>query len=80
MLSADFARRPMWTVRHDGSLRPEWLLIRQDLARTTYSFRNAPKQPPLTTMTDRKGQRYFIECSNQETKSDFGWDEFQALK
>ena len=29
---------------------------------------------------DRKSQRYFIERSNQEAKSEFGWDEFQALK
>lgn len=30
MLKADFARCPVWTVREDGTLRQEWLLIRQD--------------------------------------------------
>lgn len=80
MLVADFARRRVWTVRDDGSLRQEWLLIRQAPARTTYSLSNAPTNTPLTTMADRKSQRYFIERSNQEAKSEFGWDEFQALK
>lgn len=34
----------------------------------------------LELMAQPKSQRYFIECSHQEAKSDFGWDEFQALK
>ena len=80
LLIADFARRQVWSVREDGSLRQEWLLIRQDTSRTTYSLSNAPTQTALTTMADRKSQRYFIERSNQEAKSEFGWDEFQALK
>jgi SRSO17 transposase len=80
MLVADFARRRVWTVRDDGSLRQEWLLIRQSSARTTYSLSNAPLETPLSTMAQRKSQRYFIERSNQEAKSEFGWDEFQALK
>lgn len=80
MLIADFARRRVWTVRDDGSLRQEWLLIRQAPSRTTYSLSNAPTDTPLSTMANRKSQRYFIERSNQEAKSEFGWDEFQALK
>jgi SRSO17 transposase len=80
MLVADFARRRVWSVRDDGSLRQEWLLIRQDTSRTTYSLSNAATDVSLTTMAHRKSQRYFIERSNQEAKSEFGWDEFQALK
>lgn len=80
MLVADFARRRVWTVRDDGSLRQEWLLIRQAPSRTTYSLSNAPTHTSLSTMAQRKSQRYFIERSNQEAKSEFGWDEFQALK
>ena len=34
----------------------------------------------LFTMAERKSQRYFIECSNQDAKSELGWDEFQAIK
>ncbi len=80
MLRAKFARLRVWTVRNDGSLRPEWLLIRQDKKRTTYSLSNAPETASLFTMAQRKSQRYFIERSNQDAKSEFGWDEFQAIK
>jgi len=79
-LKADFARRRVWTVREDGSVREEWLLIRRDEKRLTYSFSNAPLDTPLPVMAARKSQRYFIERSNQDAKSELGWDEFQAIK
>ena len=31
-------------------------------------------------MAWRKSHRYFIERSNQDAKSELGWDEFQAIK
>ena len=80
MLRARFARLPVWTVRDDGSLRQEWLLIRQKGKKPTYSLSNASENTPLLTMAQRKSQRYFIERSNQDAKSEFGWDEFQAIK
>jgi len=80
MLCAKFARLRVWTVRDDGSLRQEWLLIRQAKKKTTYSLSNAAEDTPLSTMAERKSQRYFIERSNQDAKSEFGWDEFQAIK
>lgn len=80
MLQAKFARCRVWTVRDDGSLRPEWLLMRQAKKKITYSMSNAPEDTPLLTMAQRKSQRYFIERSNQDAKSEFGWDEFQAIK
>jgi len=80
MLRAKFARLRVWTVREDGSLRSEWLLIRQDHKQTTYSLSNASQDTPLHTMAQRKSQRYFIERTNQDAKSEFGWDEFQAIK
>jgi SRSO17 transposase len=79
-LKADFARRRVWTVREDGSLRAEWLLIRREARRVTYSFSNAPLDTPLVAMAALKSQRYFIERSNQDAKSELGWDEFQAIK
>ena len=80
MLKAKFARMRVWTVRDDDSIREEWLLIRQDTKRTTYSLSNASKTTSLQTMAQRKSQRYFIERSNQDAKSELGWDEFQAIK
>ncbi len=79
MLKAKFAHLRVWTVRDDGSLRPEWLLIRRS-KRTTYTLSNAPETISLLTMAQRKSQRYFIERSNQDAKSELGWDEFQAIK
>ncbi len=80
MLQAKFARFRVWTVRDDDSIREEWLLIRQDKKRTTYSLSNAGNSISLLTMARRKSQRYFIERSNQDAKSELGWDEFQAIK
>lgn len=80
MLSAKFARLRVWTVREDGSLRQEWLLIRQGQQKITYSLSNASPTTSLWTMAERKSQRYFIERSNQDAKSELGWDEFQATK
>lgn len=79
-LQAKFARLRVWTVRDDDTLRPEWLLFRQTKKRTTYSLSNAPEDTSIETMAQRKSQRYFIERSNQDAKSEFGWDEFQAVK
>jgi len=31
-------------------------------------------------MARRKSQRYFVERAIQDAKSEFGWDEFQAVK
>lgn len=80
MLHARFGRCRVWTVRDNGSLRQEWLLIRQAKKKTTYSLSNAEENTALFTMAQRKSQRYFIERSNQDAKSEFGWDEFQAIK
>ena len=79
-LTARFARWQVWTVRTDGSVREEWLLIRKDKKKTSYSLSNAAPQVSLLTMAQRKSQRHFIECSNRDAKSELGWDEFQALK
>jgi hypothetical protein len=80
MLRADFARLRVWTVQDDLTVTEEWLLIRRDGKNHSYTFSNAPTLTSLMTMAQRKSQRYFIERSNQDAKSEFGWDEFQALK
>ena len=81
MLTADFARVRVWLVDDDDlAVSEEWLLIRRDGKKHTYSLSNAPILTSLKTMASRKTQRYFIERSNQDAKSEFGWDEFQATK
>lgn len=78
-LRAEFARRRVWTV-YDTKIREEWLLIRRDAGLVAYVLSNAAADSLLTEMAWRKSHRYFIERSNQDAKSELGWDEFQALK
>jgi SRSO17 transposase len=80
MLEADFAMRPVWTRRQEGSFVAETLLLRRDGARFTYTLTNAPSSTPLVELARRKARRYFGERSIQEAKSEFGWEEFQAAK
>jgi len=79
-LQADFARRRIWTVDADGTCRQEWLLIRRDAKQITYALSNAAPTTDLLTMAQRKSQRFLIERTNQDAKSELGWDEFQAIK
>jgi SRSO17 transposase len=78
-LEAKFARCRVW-VTYGTQLRQEWLLIRQDAAQITYVLSNATEETPLETMAWRKTHRYLIERSNQDAKSEMGWDEFQTRK
>lgn len=80
-LVADFAMCPVWTVRADGAVVAETLLIRRDHDDyLTYALTNATSDTPLQTLAARKSQRYFVERSIQDAKSELGWDEFQAVK
>jgi SRSO17 transposase len=79
MLSAQFARCRVWTV-HGTQCRQEWLLVRRAGQHITYVLSNGPVAIPLETMAWRKSHRYFIERDNQDSKSELGWDEFQATK
>jgi SRSO17 transposase len=78
-LRARFGRCRVWTV-FQGECRQEWLLIRQDKQQVTYSLSNASPTTSLETMAGRQSHRYFIERSNQDAKSELGWDDFQAVK
>lgn len=78
-LSAEFARCRVWTLVEDRP-RQEWLLVRRSGHEITYVLSNAALDTSLTTMAWRKSHRYFIERSNQDAKSELGWDEFQATQ
>lgn len=77
-LIADFARIPVWTVQEDLTLTKQWVLMRRQGKKVSYTFSNAAWHTPLLTMALRKTQRYFIERDNQDAKSEFGWDEIQT--
>jgi SRSO17 transposase len=77
-LTAEFARLPVWTVQDDLTVTQQWLLIRKEGKKHSYTFSNAAPETPLKVMALRKSQRYFIERDNQEAKSEFGWDEIHT--
>jgi SRSO17 transposase len=78
-LTAKWGRCRVWLVDGERCYQ-RWLLIRQDKTRLTYVLSNASLNTSLETMAWRKSHRAFIECSNQNSKSDFGWDEMQTVK
>jgi SRSO17 transposase len=80
MLTADFAMCRLWVVSAEGISREETLLMKREGKEIRYSLSNAPSQTPLVTLAQRKTQRYFVERSIQDAKSELGMDEFQAIK
>jgi SRSO17 transposase len=79
-LVADFAARRIWTMR-DGQPTEEWLVIRRESdGDCRYAFSNAHPDTLLEDLAWMQCQRYFVERSIQDAKSEMGWDEFQAQK
>lgn len=75
-----FALRRVWTLRH-GQLAEEWLVIRQENdQRYSYALSNAAPDTSAERLAWLKCVRHFVERSNQEAKSEVGWDECQAQK
>jgi SRSO17 transposase len=80
LLNDRFAMRRIWTIR-EGELAEEWLVIRhEDDQRYTYALSNAPADTPLERLAWLKCVRHFVERTNQDAKSEIGWDELQAQK
>lgn len=80
MLTDDFASYPVWVVSTKGIIRQETLLLKRETKKIRYSLTNAPSHTPLLTLAQRKCQRYFVERSIQDAKSELGMDEFRAIK
>ena len=79
-LEDSFAMRRVWTIR-DGLLAEEWLVIRYENGqRYSYALSNAPADTSHERLAWLKCLRYFVERTNQDAKSEFGWDELQAQK
>ncbi|MHB8753198.1 MAG: hypothetical protein ACYDBJ_28925, partial [Aggregatilineales bacterium] len=70
----------VWTVSPSGSVRQETLLLKREAETMRYSLTNAPPSTPRATLAARKCQRYFVERSLQDAKSELGMADFQALK
>lgn len=78
MLTAEFARLAVWTVEEDMTVTKQWLLMRKEGKKYSYTFSNAAPDTPFKLMATRKTQRYYIERDNQDAKSEFGWDEIET--
>jgi SRSO17 transposase len=81
-LDDPFTAQRVWTLR-EGQSEPveEWLVIRHEAKnRYNYSLSNAPADASLEYLAWLKCQRYFVERTNQDAKSEAGWDELEARK
>jgi len=79
-LESEYTARRVWTLR-DGKPTEEWLLIRRHSdGRLSPSLSNASAETSLDRLAWMESQRYFVERSIQDAKSELGWDEFQAWK
>jgi SRSO17 transposase len=75
-----FAMHRIWTIREE-ELAEEWLIIRhEDDQRYTYALSNAPADTTPERLAWLKCVRHFVERTNQDAKSETGWDELQAQK
>ena len=79
-LRTDFTRIPVWTFQPNGTICAETLLMRRDKRRLVYTLTNTAPELPLETLAFRKSERYFVERSIQDAKSELGWDDLQAIK
>jgi len=79
-LQVEFARHRVWTVSPSGTVRQVTLLLKREPQLLRYSLTNAPPSTPLAILAARKCQRFFVERSLQDAKSELGMADFQALK
>jgi len=79
-MQVEFVRYRVWAVSSTGTVREETLLLKREGLTVRYSLTNAPSCTSLATLAYRKCQRYFVERSLQDAKSELGMADFQALK
>ena len=71
----------LWTLTDDWEVREEWLVVhRQSNGKMHCSLSNAPADVSLLTIMQWRGQRYFVERTFQDEKTELGWDELVAQK
>lgn len=81
LLLVECAARRVWTVGEDGKILEEWLLIRKEAdGKFKCSLSNAPVTTDLEQLAHWRCERYFVERTFQDAKSELGWDELEARK
>jgi len=83
----EYAFVPVWTVNKDApaderKAGTELLVLRKEPdGSTSYALTNANLQTvSKRSMAVQRAERYFIERTIQDSKSELGWDELQARK
>ena len=81
-LEDEFRAVRVWTVGGEESEgQAEWLIgRREESGRVSYALSKAAPESSLAELAGMKCERHFIESSNQEAKSELGWDELRAQK
>jgi len=80
-INDEFSARRIWTTNDGEQPVEEWLLMRREADGSIhYALSNAPAETSLERLAWGKCQRFFIEVSNREAKSEAGWDELRAQK
>lgn len=75
------AARRVWTVSQDGRVMEEWLFLKQEEnGEFKFSLSNAPITATLEELARWRCERYFVERTFQDAKSELGWDELEARK
>jgi SRSO17 transposase len=80
-INDEFSARLIWTTYDGEQPVQEWLVMRREGDGSIhYALSNAPAETSLERLAWGKCQRFFIEVSNREAKSEAGWDELRAQK
>ena len=81
LLTYPCAARRVWTITDAGVVHSEWLFVRQEPDGTySFSLSNAPVDTPLSQLAAGRAERYFVERTFEDAKSEAGWDELVARK
>lgn len=81
LLLVKCAARRVWTVTQEGKILEEWLLVRQEAnGELKFSLSNAPITTDLEQLAHWRCERYFVERTIEDAKSELGWDELEARK
>ena len=81
LLTYECAARQVWTLTPADEVREEWLFLRKETDGTfSFSLSNASADTPLSKLALWRCQRYFVERTFQDVKSEGGWDELVARK
>jgi len=71
----------VWTIDGSWQLHEEWLLIHREPGGVIhFSLSNLTATTPLEVLVRERCERYWVERTFQEEKSELGWDELVARK